>query len=227
MKLTTISSMATRQLLAELAQAFQQVSGIEPQVESVGGVDAAKRVLAGEAFEVVVLASDAIAKLEAAGRLVPGSVVDLVRSEVVVAVPAGQPRPDIGTEAAVKAAVQAAPSLGYSTGPSGVALAQLFARWGVAEELAPRIVTPPPGTPVGAWVGSGQIALGFQQRAEMVGLPGVDVLGPLPPEIAIVTRFTAALVAGGQAPEAARAWVAFMASPEAADIKRRQGMEPA
>src|SRR5690242_11572247 len=96
-----ISSMATRQVLAELAADYQRRSGEIVQIESVGGVDAAKRVQAGEAFDVVLLASDAIGKLVAAGAAVAGSEVDLVHSPVAVAVRAGGPTPDIGSEEAL------------------------------------------------------------------------------------------------------------------------------
>src|SRR5262245_26749097 len=117
-----ISSMATRQVLADLAQAWEQRSGRPVAIESVGGVDAAKRVAAGEAFDFVVLAADAIDKLIAGGSVVPGSCVDLVDSGVSIAVRAGAARPDLSTEDALRRAVLAAPTVGYSTGPSGVAL---------------------------------------------------------------------------------------------------------
>ena len=116
--LKLISSMATRQVLAELATTWQQVCGVEVAIESVGGVDAAKRVQAGEAFDGVVLASDAIDNLAAGGRVLAGSRVDLVRSNVAVAVKAGAQRPDISTESALRSAIAAAPTVGYSTGPS-------------------------------------------------------------------------------------------------------------
>jgi len=119
--------MATRQLLAELTAAYTARSGQTVAIASVGGVDAAKRVAAGEVFDVVILASDAIDKLLAAGHLLPGSKVDWVHSGVAVAVPAGAPLPDLSSEDAVRAAVLAAPSISLSTGPSGVALAKLFA----------------------------------------------------------------------------------------------------
>ena len=106
-RITGISSMATRQVLAELAQAFQQRSGCEVAIESVGGVDAAKRVQAGERFDVVILASDAVDRLIASGRVV-GERVDLVRSPVAIAVRAGGPRPDVSSERAVRQAVLAA-----------------------------------------------------------------------------------------------------------------------
>jgi len=222
-----ISSMATRQVLAELVSAYQQHSGQAVAIESVGGVDAAKRVAAGEAFDVVILASDAIDKLIAGGHVLAGSKVDLVHSGVAVAVRAGAPQPDIASEAAVRAAVLAARSLSYSTGPSGVALARLFERWGIADEIKPRIVTPPPGIPVGSLVAKGEVELGFQQLSEMLGVQGIAVLGPLPPAIQITTTFSAGVCATSRQPEAVRAMLAYMASPAAAEAKRRQGMEPA
>ena len=222
-----ISSMATRQVLAELVTAFQQQSGCSAAIEAVGGVDAAKRVQAGEAFDVVILASDAIDKLLAAGHLLPDSKVDWVRSGVAVAVPAGATLPDISTEDAVRQAVLAARSISYSTGPSGVALAQLFARWGIADEIAPRMVQAPPGVPVGSLVAKGEVALGFQQLSELLHVPGITIVGPLPPAIQITTTFSAGIGALSQQADAARALLAYLASPAAADSKRKQGMEPA
>jgi molybdate transport system substrate-binding protein len=222
-----ISSMATRQLLAELVAHFEQRSDWKVAFESVGGVDAARRVQSGEPFDVVVLASDAIDKLVASGQVVAGSKVDLVHSGVAVAVRAGAPRPDIGSEDAVRRAVLAARSISYSTGPSGVALARLFERWGIANEIQPRIVQAPPGVPVGTLVARGEVELGFQQLSELMHLEGITVLGPLPPAIQIVTTFSAGLCAGAAQAEGVRALLDFMASPRAADAKRRQGMEPA
>lgn len=225
--LTGISSMATRQLLSELASDYQQRSGQTVQIESVGGVDAAKRVAAGEVFDVVVLASDAMDKLIAAGHVQADSRVDLVHSGVAVAVRAGAPLPDLSSEAAVRAAVLAAPRLSYSTGPSGVALAQLFERWGIADEIRPRIVTPPPGVPVGSLLAKGEVDLGFQQLSELIHLPGITVVGALPAAIQITTTFTAGVCSTATQPDAARALLAFLASPEAHEAKRRQGMDPA
>jgi molybdate transport system substrate-binding protein len=102
-----ISSMATRQVLAELAGAYRQQCGVAVAFESVGGVDAARRVQAGEAFDLVVLAADAIDRLAATGRVVEGSRTDLVRSGVAIAVRAGAPRPEIGSEDALRRAVLA------------------------------------------------------------------------------------------------------------------------
>ncbi|WP_246483628.1 substrate-binding domain-containing protein [Paenacidovorax monticola] len=221
-----ISSMATRQVLAELAAAWQARGGEPVAIESVGGVDAARRVQDGEAFDLVFLASDAIARLQAAGRVAAGSRVDLMCSSTAVAVRAGAVPPDISSEEAVRAAVLAAPSIGYSTGPSGVALQQLFERWGIADELKPRTVQARPGVPVGSLVASGDVALGFQQLSELIHVPGIAIVGVLPAAVAIDTIFSAGVVAGSPHAEAARRLLAFLASPEAAEAKRRQGMAP-
>jgi len=144
-----ISSMATRQLLADLV-ALRPPGAMAVEVESVGGVDAARRVRAGEAFDAIVLAANVVDQLIAEGHALPGSRVDIVQSGVFVAVRSGAPAPDIASEQAVRDAVLNAPSLGYSTGPSGVYLTGLFERWGILEAIRPRIVQAPAGVPVGS-----------------------------------------------------------------------------
>jgi molybdate transport system substrate-binding protein len=229
-QLRGISSMATKDVLALLLAEFQRQPGnTSPPLalESVGGVDAARRVQAGEHFDVVILASDVIDKLISSGHLLPGSRVDLLRSPVAVGVPAGAPQPDIGSEAALRAAVMAARSVGYSTGPSGQYLQRLFERWGVADQIAQRTVQAPPGVPVGSLVARGEVALGFQQWSELMHQPGIQVLGLLPAECACITTFAAGVGAASTQVRQAQDLLRFLASPAVAAIKHQHGMEPA
>ena len=226
-RITGISSMAVRHLLSELREAYGHESGRAVAIESVGGVEAARRIRDGEAFDFVVLAADAIEQLAAAGRVDSATRTDLARSGVAVAVRADAPKPDIGTEATLRDAVLHARTVGFSTGPSGAHLARLFQRWGIAETIAPRIVQAPPGVPVGALVARGEVELGFQQLSELMHVEGIDVLGSLPPPIQIMTTFSAAVCRTSTRADAAKRLLAFLASPAADAAKRRHGMEPA
>ena len=225
--ITGISSMAMRHVLTELADAYEQRSQQPASVVSVGGVDAARRVADGEAFDFVVLAAAAIEKLAAGGRVDPASRIDLARSGVAVAVPAGVSRPNIASEAAIRDAVLRARSIGYSTGPSGTHLTRLFERWGIADVIASRIVQVPPGVPVATLAASGDVELCFQQLSELMGLPGIDVVGPLPPEIQLGTVFSAAVCTASRRGAAVHSAIAFLASEEGDAMKLRYGMEPA
>lgn len=222
-----LCSMATRGLLEELAAAHSQRSGVPAAFLAIGGVEAARRVSAGEPFDVVVLASEAIDTLVAQGRLDGDGKVELVRSGVAVAVPAGAVRPDISTEDALRSAVRAASGIAYSTGPSGVALMALFERWGIAGEIRARLVQAPPGVPVGSLLARGDATLGFQQLSELIGVEGIDLVGPLPPEVQITTVFSAAPVVGCAQPAAVRALLESMRSADSAEAKCRHGMAPA
>ena len=225
--LKLLSSMATRELLNELTAEYERTSGQPVTAEAAGGVDVAKRVRAGEAVDVVVLSSTAIDSLIAAGSLLPDSRIDLVKSGVAIAVRAGASQPDVASEEAVKRAVLNAKTLSYSTGPSGVYLEKLFERWGILEEIRSRIVVPPPGVPVGSLVAGGTVELGFQQLSELMTLPGIEVIGPLPPEIQTITLFSGGISPGCERPELARALLDYMASPLLATVKQRFGMEAA
>jgi molybdate transport system substrate-binding protein len=106
-------------------------------------------------------------------------------------------------------------------------LARLFERWGIAAEISGRIVQAPPGVPVGTLVARGEVELGFQQLSELMHLEGIDVVGALPNAVQFITTFSAGVGSGSARAGAVRAMLDFMASPEAAEVKRRHGMEPA
>jgi molybdate transport system substrate-binding protein len=222
-----ISSMAMRHVLTELSDAYEQQSGQPVAIVAAGGVDAARRVDDGEAFDFVVLAANAIEKLAAGGHVDPESRTDLARSPVAIAVAASATRPDVSSESAIRDTVLGARSVGYSTGPSGEHIIGLFKRWGIADAIAPRIVQAPPGVPVGTLVARGDVELCFQQLSELMHVPGVAVIGLLPPDIQMTTVFAAAVCKASNYPVAAGALLSFLGSSEADAAKRRHGMEPA
>ena len=219
--------MATRAVLADLAADYQGQTGTKLLLEAVGGVDAARRVLAGEAFDLVVLAADALDKLIDSGRVLAASRVDLVHSGVAIAVPAGADRPDIDSEAALREAVLAATRIVYSTGPSGTQLLMLFARWGLAEALSAKLVQAPAGVPVATLLARGEVSLGFQQLSELIHQRDIQLLGALPAAVQINTTFSAGCCSTSAQPQAVQALLDFLRSPAADAAKRRHGMTPA
>jgi len=222
-RLKGLSSMATRHILAEIAAGYERDTGLKVEIQSMGGVEAAKLVRSGEQFDVVVLASGAMARLQAEGHIEPDSLKDFARSAIAIAVPKGAKRPNVGTEHEVKQAVRDARRVCYSTGPSGDHLKSLWARWGIAELEA---IQAPPGVPVADILARGEANLGFQQLSELLDHPGIDIVGPLPPEIQATTVFSAGVAKTSTIPEHARDFVSHLASPGTNSVKQRCGMEP-
>ena len=223
-RLAGLSSMATRRILADLAQDYESQTGAAVEIRSMGGVEAAKLVRAGEATDIVVLASKVMGALEEEGHLAKGDTRDFARSEIGIAAPVGVALPNVVDEQAVRQAMLDARRICYSTGPSGDHLKALCEKWGVP--LA-RALVAPPGVPVATLVANGEADLGFQQLSELIDQPGIQIAGPLPPEIQAVTVFSAGISATSRNAAGARAFVAYLASLETGDAKRRHGMEPA
>jgi molybdate transport system substrate-binding protein len=223
--ITGISSMATRQVLAELAAAHGRAGRGEVRIQSAGGVEAAKRVRDGEHFDVVVLADEALHQLSSDGHVLPASIRPIARSGMAIAVPAGSPHPDIGSQDALRAAMLAARRIGYSTGPSGAALLRLIEQWGVAGVLRERLVQARPGVPVASLIAAGEVDLGFQQLSELMNQHAVDVLGPMPPGLEIVTTFAGAVCSRSARPVDAQAVLDFMCLPQTAAVKQRHGLQ--
>jgi len=221
-----LTSMATREALQALADAYPDAAARPIAIENIGGVKAAERVRGGEVLDVIVLADNVIDGLIAEGKLRPGR-FDFASSGVTMCVPKGRALPNISNGDAVKQAVLAATAVCYSTGPSGVYLEKLFAQWGIADALKSKLVVAPPGVPVGGLVAEGKADLGFQQLSELIHLSGIEIVGGLPPDIQKRTMFSAGIPVASTNPEGARAVLAYMTAPAAADLKRKNGMEPA
>ncbi len=163
-----LSSMATRHILADLARDYELLHKVRVEIRSLGGVEAAKLVRAGERTDIVVLASKVMRSLEAEGHIAPGSIVDFARSETAIAVRAGAPQPAVESEQAVRQAVLGAKRVCYSTGPSGDHLKALCEKWGIAEFRA----GPRPGRPAGR--ASGEFGLARRGRSRLPAAERVD-----------------------------------------------------
>lgn len=219
-----LSSMATRHLLADLASVAARAGLPLLEIESVGGVDAAARVAAGEQVDLVFLAADALTRLAQGGHVVADSVTPLVVSRVVAAAPDSRVSAAVAPEgpgfadaAAVREALRRAHRIGYSTGPSGDALLRHLDTWGLRADLA--LVQARPGVPVAALLAAGEVDLGFQQLSELVGQPGIRILGELPADCAIETVFAGAVSASSAEPAASAALLAFFAGPAGDAVK--------
>lgn len=228
-----ISSMATRHVLADLSTAAVAAGLPGVEVESVGGVDAAKRVAAGEPFDLVFLADGALNRLAADGHVDAGSLTPLVLSQVAAAVasstdePAARPEGTAFADAeALRTALKAAARIGYSTGPSGTALVRMIDEWGLTGELGDRLVQARPGVPVAKLLADGEVDLGFQQLSELVGQPGVRILGVLPGDCAIDTVFAGAVATTSQNGAGALDVLRFFASEAAAPIVAAHNFAP-
>ncbi|OAI51969.1 hypothetical protein AYO46_01195 [Betaproteobacteria bacterium SCGC AG-212-J23] len=220
-----LSSLAIKEAYLELLPLFEKQTRHSVQTEWLGMVDIVKRVQAGEVADLLIASQKVLGELKAQGKV--RAVVDLAKSGVAVAVKKGAQRPDIGSAESVKRALRAAKSIGYSSGPSGVYLAELFQKWGIAGELKPKITQTPPGTAVGPLVADGRVEIGFQQMSELLPTPGIDILGPLPAGIQTITTFSGGVHAAAKEADAARAWLAFLTAPQSAAVLRRHGMDPA
>ena len=225
-EIKVLSTQAAEEAYRELVPQFEKESGHKVTTVFTGTLDVNKRIAAGETYDIIIMAAPAIDDYIRDGKIAVGSRVDLAKSGVGMAVRAGAPKPDISSTESLKKTLIAAKSIGYSTGPSGVYLTGLFARLGVADQIAPKLRQTPTGVFVGTLVASGEAEIGFQQVSELSHLPGVDFVGPLPPDVQQTTVFASGMVVGAKEADAARAWVRFLTAPAAAAAYRKRGLEP-
>ena len=225
-EIQVMSSAAMKAAYLELVPGFERASGHKVATRWIPGVDLLNRVKEGETSDLVILQAGNIDELIGAGRIVAGSRVDLARSGVGVAVRAGAAKPDISSTDALTRTLRAAKSVAYSTGPSGVYILKLFERLGIAAEIKAKS-RQVKGEPVAAVVARGEAEIGFQQVSELLPVPGIDFLGPLPADIQQITIFSTGLQTSAREPAAAKELIAFITSPAAAPVIRKSGMEPA
>jgi molybdate transport system substrate-binding protein len=184
------------------------------------------RLERGEPVDVLIMVGYALGDLAKQGKVVPDSRVDLVKSPIGVAVKSGTPKPDISSAETLKRALLAAKSVAYSDSASGVYVStEMFGKLGIADEMKDK-ARKIPATPVAEIVARGDAEIGFQQISELLPVAGVDIVGPLPPELQKITTFSAGIATLSKEPDAGRALVKFLTSPAASAVIVKSGMEP-
>src|SRR5262245_42441556 len=213
----------------ELATAFSQASGHKVTVIQEAGAALERRLNSPAPGDLLTANPEPFDDLVKKGKVVPDTVTPFVLAGLGVSVRAGAPKPHIRTVEAYKAALIAAKSIGYSYGCSGSHVAEGIAKLGLTEQLKAKTVrtgTGAAGGPVTDHLARGEFEIGIQQTNIMVGMPGTDYVGPVPGEINKPCQSNVALLTGSKEPEAARAMIAFMASPAAAPLLRKTHVEP-
>ena len=225
-----IKAGAFKQVLLVLVPDFEKQTGHKVILENdtVGALT--KRIEGGEAFDLAVLTPAAVNDLSAKGKFVAGSRTNLGRVGVGVVVKEGAPKPDISSVDAFKKALLAAKSVAYidpaAGGSSGIYVAGLLDKLGVAAEVKPKAKLIPGGA-VAEHIARGEAELGIHQISEILPVKGITLVGPLPADIQNYTVYAAGLGANGKESEAAKALLKMLSGPAAADVLKSKGMEPA
>lgn len=225
MDLKILSGGAMQGLMAEAIPLYERGGGCKAMVE-IGLTSALRKAIAnGAVFDIALLPRPDIDALARDGRIAPGSVADVARSAIGVAVRAGAPKPDISSVDAFKRAILQASSVTYSDGPSGLYIAGLMDRLGIAAAIKSKIKLTT--GPVAELLARGEAELGLQQIVAILPVKGADLIGPLPGELQNVIVYAAGISAAGQHSAAAGDLIGFLATPEVVRIIRAKGLEPA
>ena len=230
-----LSAGAMGEIVEALAEVARRTTGLQVSAEFSRSPLVRDRIDAGEVFDIVITTQSRIEELARASKVIAETAATVAHSRIGVAVRSGSPKPDIGSLDAFVAVLRQSKSIAVADPAfgtaSGLHLRDLFDRLGLSAELAPklRLVSASGGEPlvVCAAVADGRADIGIQQIAEIVPVPGVDLVGPIPREIQHTTSFAAAVVSVAQNERRAREFLTQFASPAAKDIIRNHGMEPA
>ena len=222
-EIKVLSTVGMQPATPELFSHFESATGHRVVVTYGLAAVLKTKFLEGAAADVLILTAPIIEDLAKQGKVVAESKKDVARSGVGLAVKAGAPKPDISTPEALKAAVLAAKSIGYSReGASGVAFARVLERLGIAEQV--RAKYKDTGTKAGEMVAAGEIELAAAQIPELMAVPGVGIVGPLPSELQTVTVFSVGIATTAQDSVAAKALIEFLAGPNATPIYKAKGL---
>lgn len=223
-KVWTARAIAT--VLAEIGPQFERATGHKLIISSDLPTAFARRANAGEPFDILISGSSPVDEWIRDGKIIAETRTDIARSGIGVGVRAGARKPDISSVEAFKRALLEAKSIAYLRVGSGIYVAGLLERLGIAEALKSK-VTRPESDIVSELVAKGEVELGLVVITQILTTPGVDLVGPLPPEIQSYVVFTAGISANSKVPGAAKQLMKFLTGPAAIPVIRAQGMEPA
>jgi molybdate transport system substrate-binding protein len=226
-EIKVLSSIATKEAYLELVPQFEQTSGHTVATTWAGTTAIMQRMAAGETYDLVIISSVELEELTTHGKIASGSRVDLAKSGIGIAVRSGAAKPSIKTADDLKKALLAAKTVGYTSGPSGVYMAGLIDRMGIAAEMKPKHRGVPSGGTIGTIVATGEAEIGFQQVSELVHIAGIDYIGPLPPDVQSITVFSAGIHVAAAHADEARALQKFLTTPAAAGVMQKHGLETA
>jgi molybdate transport system substrate-binding protein len=228
-----LATTAMKTVFEELSPQFQAATGYRIAVELGPSLRLEKELGGGKPGDVAIVSSKGIKDLEVRGRIAAGSAVPIADSTIGVAVAKGAAKPDISTPESFKRAMLAAKSIACSKpvggGQSGVHLAKVFEQLGITAEMQAKSKYGAGGAAglAGLVVLRGEAEIGIQQMAELMAVAGIDIVGPLPRELQSVTPFVAAITTDARHPEAAKALIQFLTTPEAKRVIKAKGLEPA
>jgi molybdate transport system substrate-binding protein len=230
---TVLATTAMKTSFDELAPQFERSSGHRLTLTFGPSLQLEKRLGEGEGADVAIVSAAGSDDLVARGKIARGSVTAIAGSALGVAVPRGAAKPDLSSADAFKRALLAAKSVAVSKpvggGQSGVHMAKVFERLGIADQIAAKAKYGQGGPAglVGLIIERGEAEIGVQQIAELLAVPGIDFVGPLPAELQSVTPFVAAIPAAARNADAGRELIAFLTTPEAKRVIKAKGLEPA
>jgi molybdate transport system substrate-binding protein len=213
------------EVMGALIPIFEKASGHKVTIKFQGAAQTATQLKEGASIDLLIADEDVFRDLAKDGIIGPGGSSKVMLSRVGIAVRAGAPKPDIGSPEALKAALVAAKSVAYSQGASGQHFVTVIARLGLVDTLKPKTIIVQ-GKPVGAAVAAGEAEIGVQQVAELLPVPGINLVGPLPGDLQKIIVYAAAVPPKAKDPEAAKALVKFLSSEAAVAVIKQKGMDP-
>jgi molybdate transport system substrate-binding protein len=226
-----LSTMAVQPAVEALLPRFVAETGIRPEIEWNTAPAFVKRLQAGETADLLILNRAGINTMIRDGRIAAGSEVTLASSPAAIAVKAGAPRPDIATVEALKRTLLAARAISYSNpaagGASGIHFAKVIEQMGIADAVNAKNRFPPPAGLCAQFLPTGEVELAIQQVPELKQVPGIEIVGPLPGALHMVTVFVAAIEQSSTQAADAGKLIEFLRTPAAAAVFRDKGLDPA